>query len=145
MSSDNDSNNDAGCGCIAYLLSTGGIVWLLSSYLGFWKAVLVGLVMTLTTWVLSLFGIIPILGQWLYKLFAKGAITWVYGLLHANQNIRLSIPGWVNFVLKWIMGEGVVTGSLASYTFDAGYLLSIGVSITIVVVIIIRIASRRSE
>lgn len=130
------------CSCFGYLLATGAIVWFLSGYLGFWKAILVAVVMTLATWLLAFFGVIPFLGQWAYKLFAKDILIWIYGLLNVNPDIQLIVPKWINTVLKWIAGAEEVTGSLASYTFAVGYTLSILASFGVVVAIIIGIVRK---
>jgi len=137
-----EKDQEGCCSCLTFLLSTVAIVWFLSSYLGLWKAILVDLVMTLTTWILALMGIIPILGQWLYKIFAKEVIIWTYGLLQVNPDIQLSVPQWVNSVLKWILGGDEVIGSLASYTYGVGYTYSIIVSLSVVVGIILTVVRK---
>lgn len=143
------------CGCVFFLLQTGVVVWILSSFLGLWKATLVAVVMTITTWILAFMGIIPFVGQWLYKLFAKEVIIWLYGLLQVNPDIKLSMPGWINSFVKWILCTDELFGvwsciknpslfnpTLAEYTFGAGYTLSILVSLSVVVAIIFTIARK---
>lgn len=145
MSSNDDSGGEAaGCGC-AFLLGLVAIVWFLSGYLGFWKALLVGLAIVLMVLGIGFMGIIPFLGQWLARLFAQGVIIWGFGILHVNPDIQLSMPGWINSILKWILDSHEITGSLASYTFATGYTLSILVSFSIVVSIILRIFRKKSD
>jgi len=137
-------NDDEGCGClIALLLQIGGTMWVLSTHLGALKSALVALAMTLTTWVLALAGIIPIVGQMLYRRLAMGVIAWVFGVLGVDQNISLTVPRFVNFILKWVLGEAELTGTLASYTHAVGYTLSIGVSVLVVGLIILDMLERR--
>jgi hypothetical protein len=145
MSSNDDSNPEvAGCGC-GLFLGFAGIVWLLSGYIGFWKATYAGLIAMLLVLVIGLMGIIPILGQWLAKSFAQGIIIWGLGKIHVNPGIQLVVPKWINFVMRWILGEKEVSGSLASYIFSTGYTLSVIVSISIIGGIILNIIKRRER
>jgi len=137
-----EESQQAGCGCLAFLLQSGAIVWLLSSQLGILKALLVSFVMTLTTWVLAFMGIIPVIGQWIYRQFAEEVIVWVCGLLGVNPNFQLQVPNWINFILKWILGGDEVLGTLVSFTFAGGYALTILVSIGVGIVIILTIVRR---
>ena len=152
---ESDKAQEGCCSCSAFLLSTGAVVWVLTGILGFWKAIFVGLIMTLTTWVLAIMGIIPIFGQWLYKLFAEEVIIWVYGLLQVNPHIELSLPGWINSFVQWILCIDEIFGvfscivnkttpTLAIYTFGVGYTLSILVSISVVLGIIFTVIRKRS-
>lgn len=132
---------EAGCGCLGFLLQCAVTVWVLSSHLGIFKSILVALVMTLTTWVLALVGIAPVLGQMLYKNFAMDVILWILGILKVDPNINLIVPGFVNFILRWLLGEDEITGSLSSYVYGVGYTWSIFVSFTVVVGFIIWIVA----
>jgi len=146
ISSNNASSDDAteaGCGCLTFLFGIVAIVWFLSGYLGFWKAILVGLVVVLMIGGLGIMGIVPFLGQWLSRLYAPGVIVCFFRILQVNPDIQLSIPRWINSILKWIAGSDEITGSLASYTFATGYALSAIVSLSIVVGIILRIFRKK--
>ncbi len=140
---------EVGCGCLALLLQCGAITWILSSHFEILKATMIASVMTVMTWILAFMGIIPVLGQWLYGQFAKGVITWVFGLLQVDPNITLSVPDWINFILKWLLGAEEITGSLTSYTYGIGYTLSLLVSLSvfggIVLLIVRQVILQRSQ
>lgn len=119
-----------GCAFTVLLVQWGVVVWLISAQLGFLKAVIASIIMSLIIWLLGIIGIIPVAGQWLYRRFAEGLIVWVFEVLRIDSNVSIAVPGWVAFLFRWGLETEMPSHplSLASYTFHLGYIFTIIVS-----------------
>lgn len=142
---DPEESAQAGCGCLAFLLQTGTIIWLVSGHVGIAKGILTAVVGTLASWLLSLFGIIPVLGQALYRNHAGGVIDWVIESVGVDPSIRVEAPRLINRILRWVLIDDQVTGTLSSYVFAAGYSLSFAVSLFTVFGLFVHFMRRRWE
>jgi hypothetical protein len=128
-----DNEGCVGCGCSALAVGVPftAMTVILAGQLGVLRAAWNALVVTISGYLLGLFGIIPFLGQRWYKAAAPGVIDWVFGLLGQDQNIQLKVPGFVNWILKWIVGQDALTGTFGSYTYAFGYSTSVAISVGI--------------
>ena len=133
-----DNEGCVGCGCSALAVGVPftAMTVILAGQLGVLKAALDALVVTISGYLLGLFGIIPFLGQRWYRGIAPGIIDWIFRTLGLDPNIQLRVPGFVNWILKWLVGQDALTGTFGSYTYAFGYGTSIAISVGIVALLI---------